>query len=283
MLAERKDLGQLRASEAGTGSESPHPISVILTKASKARGAEGPRTASRKRSRYRFRIAASKSVIPTKTTNANSVILTEASKARGAEGPRTASRQRSRYRFQVSASKLIAIPTEASPRPERKKTAPPILGSPSMSPEYPITLARFFAGEGTASAPGVRVFLQREGGQGVRFRTSQSFAPVPSLRIQTFFVILTGASDARGAEGPRTASRCEAGTGSESPHPISVILTKASKARGAEGPRTASRQRSRYRFQVSASDSCVILTEASNARGAEGPRTASRSEAGTGS
>src|SRR6267143_1917629 len=26
MLAERKDLGQLRASEAGTGSKSPHPI-----------------------------------------------------------------------------------------------------------------------------------------------------------------------------------------------------------------------------------------------------------------
>jgi len=61
MLAERKDLGQLRASEAGTGSESPHPIFVILTEASKARGAEGPRTASRKRSRYRFRIAASNS------------------------------------------------------------------------------------------------------------------------------------------------------------------------------------------------------------------------------
>jgi hypothetical protein len=31
MLAERKDLGQLRASEAGTGSESPHPTSVILS------------------------------------------------------------------------------------------------------------------------------------------------------------------------------------------------------------------------------------------------------------
>src|SRR5882757_43580 len=60
MLAERKDLGQLRASEAGTGSKSPHPISVILTKASKARGAEGPRTASRQRSRYRFQVAASK-------------------------------------------------------------------------------------------------------------------------------------------------------------------------------------------------------------------------------
>jgi hypothetical protein len=28
MLAERKDLGQLRASEAGTGFESPHPILV---------------------------------------------------------------------------------------------------------------------------------------------------------------------------------------------------------------------------------------------------------------
>jgi hypothetical protein len=47
MLAKRKDLGQRRASEAGTGSKSPHPNSVILTKASKARGAEGPRTASR--------------------------------------------------------------------------------------------------------------------------------------------------------------------------------------------------------------------------------------------
>ena len=41
-----------------------------------------------------------------------------------------------------------------------------------MSPEYRITLARFFAGEGTASAPGVRVRLHREGGQGVRFLSS---------------------------------------------------------------------------------------------------------------
>ena len=65
------------------------------------------------------------------------------------------------------------------------------LGSPSMSPEYRITLARFFAGEGTASAPcalGDRVgvqregaskiihgspFLHREGGQGVRFQRSK--------------------------------------------------------------------------------------------------------------
>ena len=62
------------------------------------------------------------------------------------------------------------------------------LGSPSMSPEYRITLARSFAGEGTASAPGVRVHLPkgrdqksfsvppsllREGGQGVRFQRSK--------------------------------------------------------------------------------------------------------------
>src|ERR1700688_324933 len=57
---------------------------------------------------------------------------------------------------------------------KQRRTTKNILGSPSKSPEYRITLARFFAGEGTASAPGVRV-LVREGGQGVRLP-----APGPS-------------------------------------------------------------------------------------------------------
>ena len=35
----------------------------------------------------------------------------------------------------------------------------PTISVPSMSPEYRITLARFVAGEGTASAPGVRVLV----------------------------------------------------------------------------------------------------------------------------
>jgi hypothetical protein len=56
------------------------------------------------------------------------------------------------------------------------------LGSPSMSPEYRITLARFFAGEGTASEPGVRVHLHREGGQRVRFLAPAS----PSYRLFPF-------------------------------------------------------------------------------------------------
>src|SRR5260370_18269140 len=36
MLAERKDLGQLRAGEAGTGFETPHPISVIPERSRKS-------------------------------------------------------------------------------------------------------------------------------------------------------------------------------------------------------------------------------------------------------
>jgi len=65
------------------------------------------------------------------------------------------------------------VPLRACSNNTKRKRKNHFLGSPSMSPKYRITLARH-AGEGTASAPGVRVLSHREGGQGVRFRYSMN-------------------------------------------------------------------------------------------------------------